>query len=543
MRELAIAYMKRGWPVFPVQGKVPMTRHGVLDATTDVQMALGWSDKATGCGLATGKASGLFVVDLDSEEARDEFMALAAREGGKMVPTVASRTLKGWHLFYRMPEGLEIRNSASKILPQVDIRGTGGYVVLPGSRHPDGGKYSWQPSWGIEDLEVADAPKWLLRLITQEAPVKAAPPMPSQVIEGARNETLTSLAGSMRRRDFSEAAIYEALRIENEAKCSPPLSDREVRSIAASMMRYSPAEAAAAPKSQVASEGLELIDAAVVERISKSKQAPISACPVLWSPWRRLCRGAGGGEGLAHGWHVVLGAPSGAGKSLFAVNFAAGAVRGGENVCMMSLEMSQAELLTRFLAVYSGFPVRSLEHGPQFDPQMWRLAGEQLQEAKGTLRINRDPLHSLEDIKRCFERHIDDGCKVFITDYLQLAWSKAQSMREQITEVSQTIRGLAREYEVLSFGLSQLNRATSTGNSVWSKEGLIGGSSLENDADQVLLLSKQERLADRGFKSSCKLDKNRHGMVGEWDFLLDTTTLRMRHMNEMGITPADDWGP
>ena len=158
MRELAIAYMKRGWPVFPVQGKVPMTRHGVLDATTDVQMALGWSDKATGCGLATGKASGLFVVDLDSEDARDEFMALAAREGGKMVPTVASRTGKGWHLFYRMPEDLEIRNSASKILPQVDIRGTGGYVVLPGSRHPDGGKYSWQPSWGIEDVEVADAP-------------------------------------------------------------------------------------------------------------------------------------------------------------------------------------------------------------------------------------------------------------------------------------------------------------------------------------------------------------------------------------------------
>jgi len=58
--------------------------------------------------------------------------------------------------------------------------------------------------------------------------------------EGARNATLASLAGAMRRRGASQEAITVALQVENQRRCEPPLPDREVAGIAASIARYQP---------------------------------------------------------------------------------------------------------------------------------------------------------------------------------------------------------------------------------------------------------------------------------------------------------------
>jgi hypothetical protein len=62
--------------------------------------------------------------------------------------------------------------------------------------------------------------------------------------EGARNATLASLAGAMRRRGASQEAITAALQAENERRCDPPLTDAEVAGIAASIARYRPAVSA-----------------------------------------------------------------------------------------------------------------------------------------------------------------------------------------------------------------------------------------------------------------------------------------------------------
>src|SRR5262245_30141034 len=61
------------------------------------------------------------------------------------------------------------------------------------------------------------------------------------ITEGGRNSTLTSLAGTMRRRGMGGEAIEAALLAENESRCTPPLADQEVRAIAASVGRYLPA--------------------------------------------------------------------------------------------------------------------------------------------------------------------------------------------------------------------------------------------------------------------------------------------------------------
>ena len=76
------------------------------------------------------------------------------------------------------------------------------------------------------------------RRALEQTQQKSAPEAP--IRQGERNGTLTSLAGSMRRRGMSERAILAALLEENRRRCSPPLEDAEVEQIAASVAKYSP---------------------------------------------------------------------------------------------------------------------------------------------------------------------------------------------------------------------------------------------------------------------------------------------------------------
>lgn len=283
--------------------------------------------------------------------------------------------------------------------------------------------------------------------------------------------------------------------------------------------------------------------------IGRSKLAPITACPTPWPAWNDVCRGAGGGTGLAYGWHVIIGAGSGSGKSLLATNLAAHAVKHGEGVLMLSLEMSRSEVVTRLLSIASNIPARELEHGSRFSVTSWDQAQAHFFSLPGSFSINPEPVTSLDTIKNAIEFFADMGGRVVITDYLQLAWVRgAETLHEQITEVSHTIRGLAQKYRLVSVGLSQFNRAQSFGQAgALRKEGLMGGSSLENDADQVLLLSSPENVNEQHARHQVTLDKNRHGPRVEWTIIFERSTLRMREAfpEERPTTapPSQRWQP
>jgi len=117
----------------------------------------------------------------------------------------------------------------------LDIRGDGGYVVVPPSTHESGRIYKW--TRGLEHGLVAP-PEWLFerRNGSQPAAVVA-----DTIPEGQRDATLASLAGSMRRRGMSEAAILAALAVENK-RCTPPLANADLKRIARSIASYSPAK-------------------------------------------------------------------------------------------------------------------------------------------------------------------------------------------------------------------------------------------------------------------------------------------------------------
>ena len=71
----AMSFMDLGWPVFAVNGKVPCTRHGVKDASTEHRLAALWFERypERGVALATGRPSGVWVLDLDGQDGIDAF--------------------------------------------------------------------------------------------------------------------------------------------------------------------------------------------------------------------------------------------------------------------------------------------------------------------------------------------------------------------------------------------------------------------------------------------------------------------------------------
>lgn len=142
MLRAALAYAKRGIPVFPCRtgGKEPLTPRGFKDATTDPRKVHAYWRRWPGAniGVPTGSRSGLLVLDEDRAGAIGEL----EEEQEPLPATTRARTGGGGlHLWFRLPAGVEIRNSAGRLAEGMDVRGEGGYVVAPPS-HTEGA-YGW----------------------------------------------------------------------------------------------------------------------------------------------------------------------------------------------------------------------------------------------------------------------------------------------------------------------------------------------------------------------------------------------------------------
>ena len=270
-----------------------------------------------------------------------------------------------------------------------------------------------------------------------------------------------------------------------------------------------------------------------LDALNAAKLGPIDAVPTPYPAWNRVCRDEGGGVGLARGWHVLIAGNTGMGKSLLAINVASHAIKAGEKVGIISLEMSKAQLITRYMAIFSGEKIRRLEWGMNYREDVADNAKAMLEENHdrngGVLLTNQRPISKLSDIIGAMKSLYEiQGCKYFVTDYLQLAWAgNAQNIHDRITEVSHAIRSTAVDLKVISVGVSQFNRATSGSKERPVVQGMMGGSALENDSNQVLLLD-HSTYEDTGDGALIKLlvAKNRHGSSGEIPLSWDYRTLR-----------------
>ena len=190
----AILYSKMNIKTFPVkkQGKSPLCQNGFKSATTELSVLQTWNKQFPDCniGIPTGAINNIFVVDIDGEIGAKSLATLEEKYGKLNAPTVL--TGKGKHLYFKMPENIEIKSSVSKLDDHIDIRGNGGYVVAPPSIHENGNQYTWENF--AFDQEFPTAPNWLLRLISNSGQTQTKLDALLEEIanapEGSRNDTL-----------------------------------------------------------------------------------------------------------------------------------------------------------------------------------------------------------------------------------------------------------------------------------------------------------------------------------------------------------------
>ena len=193
--EAAMAYIQRGWAVFPVQprGKRPLGRlapHGLKNASLDEHQIEKWwrAEPEANIGLVAGVT--FDVLDVDGPTGFASMTGARPLDG----PTIAGPSCAtgggGVHVYVAVTR----HGNKVRFLPGVDWRGHGGYVVAPPSIHASGALYQWRSGRSPGDQGVREAPAWLLDLLDR-------PSMsPVASIDLARGRRLAQAGGAYGRR-------------------------------------------------------------------------------------------------------------------------------------------------------------------------------------------------------------------------------------------------------------------------------------------------------------------------------------------------------
>ena len=266
LRDEALRYAAAGIPVFPLhwikadgtcscrqgdlcecKGKHPRIKNWGEEASTDAEKVGAWWDKAplANIGIPMGERSGLVTLDVDTRHGGDVSLEKLEQEFGKLPTTITATTGGGGkHYIFKYTEELCLKNVVG-FRDGLDVRTQGGMIVAAPSLHQSGNRYTWDAGLSPFEAEAAAMPEWLIDEIrkvgTKLTTKKKTDPAPRKKIkEGGRNNHLTSLAGSLRRKGISEDGIIATLRAENKDRLDPPLDDDTVVAIAKSITRYQP---------------------------------------------------------------------------------------------------------------------------------------------------------------------------------------------------------------------------------------------------------------------------------------------------------------
>ena len=222
-----------------------LVRNGLKDASKDAKVVAGWFANASlNIGIATGAVSGIIALDVDPRHGGDETLAVLEREHGPLPETWRFLTGGGGeHILFRHP-GHRVPNSAGALGPGLDIRGDGGYIVAPPSRHICGRPYAISVDHHPGDVPPADAPDWLLaRIATPRKADKAKRTAEWRGISrdgaanGERNVTIARLAGLLLGRRIDPHVCLDLMLAYNATRCRPPLQDAEIAATVASIAR------------------------------------------------------------------------------------------------------------------------------------------------------------------------------------------------------------------------------------------------------------------------------------------------------------------
>ena len=195
---------------------------------------------------------------------------------------------------------------------------------------------------------------------------------------------------------------------------------------------------------------------------------------------------------------IILGARPSVGKTSFALDVARQVALGGHSVGIFSIEMSRDQIVDRIIAGQAQVPLWRLRTGRLNDDLEFALVQQALDElSKINIHIVDTPSPTMLEMRSAARRlQLEHGLDLIVIDYLQLIRSRTNTdnMVQQVTEISRSIKALARELNVPVLALSQLSREVDKRDvKIPRLSDLRESGSLEQDADVVLFLYRKER--------------------------------------------------
>lgn len=236
---------------------------------------------------------------------------------------------------------------------------------------------------------------------------------------------------------------------------------------------------------------------------------------------------------------LILASRPGQGKTSLGLNIAAHvAVREGLPVGIFSLEMSKEELVDRFLVSQAEVDAWRLKTGKLDDSDFDRL-----QEAMGVLAdaplfIDDTPAANLMEIRTKARRlQVESGLKFLIVDYLQLIHGRHLENRvQEVSEISQSLKNLARELKIPVLAMSQLSRAVEQrGTRKPQLADLRESGAIEQDADVVMFLWRPD--PDNVEEVKLDIQKHRNGPTGEMDLVFKPDRVKFYGIEKQRARP------
>jgi replicative DNA helicase len=224
-------------------------------------------------------------------------------------------------------------------------------------------------------------------------------------------------------------------------------------------------------------------------------------------------------NGLHPGQLIIAAGRPGSGKSTWAADCARSAsIKHGMTSCIFSLEMNRTEITMRLLSAEARIPLQNMKKGTMSDDDWSRLARRMSEVAEAPLFIDDSPNLTMMEIRakarRLKQRH---DLRLIIVDYLQLMSSpkRVESRQVEVSEMSRSLKLLAKELDVPVIALSQLNRQPEQrADKKPQLADLRESGSLEQDADMVILLHREdlyEKESPRAGEADLIVAKNRNG--------------------------------
>jgi replicative DNA helicase len=248
-------------------------------------------------------------------------------------------------------------------------------------------------------------------------------------------------------------------------------------------------------------------------------------------------------SGLQNQDLIILAARPSMGKTTLALDIARlSATMHDKSVLIFSLEMSSQQLVDRMLSAQSRVNAWNLRTGNLSSDRDFTNLRDSLDKlSKAKMFIDDQAGNSIVRMKSLARRiKVEKGLDLIVVDYLQLMTTSKNhdSMVNQVTEISRSLKSLAKELDVPVLALSQLSRAVESRGGKPRLSDLRDSGSIEQDADVVMFIHREDRGKDESEKTNIAeilIEKHRNGPVGKVDLYFDekTTTFLTLEKNSL----------